>query len=80
LRASSCSILLPTALRLELSYFLAELDRLREREGDPTAAGGRIEAEVRGEAACLALSKLREVAEAHVGGWRFRHAHNAIPG
>src|SRR5580692_5662555 len=56
-------------LRLELSYFLAELDRLREREGNTTAAGGRIEAEVRGEAACLALSKLREVAEAHVEGW-----------
>ena len=68
-------------LRLELSHFLAELDRLREREGDVTAAGGRIEAEVRGEAACLARSKLREVAQAHVGGWRcFRHAHNAIPG
>ena len=55
-------------LRLELSHFLAELDRLREREGDVTAAGGRIEAEVRGEAACLARSKLREVAQAHVGG------------
>jgi len=68
-------------LRLELAHFLAELDRLREREAAIAAAAGRIEAEVRGEAACLALSKLREVAEAHVGGWRcFRHAHNAIPG
>jgi|HubBroStandDraft_2_1064218.scaffolds.fasta_scaffold269266_2 hypothetical protein len=35
-------------LRLELSHFLAELDRLRERERDAAAAGGRIEPEVRG--------------------------------
>jgi hypothetical protein len=68
-------------LRLELAHFLAELDRLGEREGGVATPGGRIEAEARGQAACLALSKLREVAEAHVG-WRrcFRHAHNAIPG
>jgi hypothetical protein len=68
-------------LCVELADFLTQLHRLRKREGDVAAAVVRIEAELRGESACLALGKLREVVEAHVGGWRrFRHAHNAIRG
>jgi hypothetical protein len=38
-------------LRVQLPDFLAELDRLREREVGVAVADGRIEAEVRGEAA-----------------------------
>jgi hypothetical protein len=65
---------------VQLAHLLAQLDRMGKGEVSAVAVNRRIETEVRGEAAPLALSPLREVAKAHVGARRRSgHGHRPIP-